>query len=83
MVYIKVTELLAEAKASPIDLMRGANLSQGTAYRLAHNDAQAITFEVLDSLCFYFSERLSRDVDISDILERAGHRYQPTPAPSA
>jgi len=45
------------------DLMRKANIAYVTALRLSKGDAQAITFEVLESLCELF------EVQVKDILE--------------
>ena len=45
------------------DLMRKANIAYVTALRLSKGDAQAISFEVLESLCKLFN------VNVEDILE--------------
>jgi DNA-binding Xre family transcriptional regulator len=45
------------------DLMRKANIAYGTALRLSKGEAEAISFEVLDSLCELF------EVSVQDILE--------------
>lgn len=62
-IIIKVPELLKERKQSTMDLMYGARLAPGTAYRLADGKADAITFDVLSSLCQFF------DVGVGEILE--------------
>jgi DNA-binding Xre family transcriptional regulator len=53
-VRIMVPELLKRRGQSASDLMYGARIAQGTAYRLAAGEAEAISFDVLGSLCAYF-----------------------------
>lgn len=62
-IRLKVPQLLEARNEKWQDLMYGARLSQGTAFRLAKGDADAISFKVLATLCNYFG------VDISDVLE--------------
>lgn len=68
MVKLHVKELMQEAQITPSELMHGARLAQGTAYRLADNRAQAVTFDVLDSLAAYFARRLARPIAIHDLI---------------
>jgi DNA-binding Xre family transcriptional regulator len=62
-IKVKIPELLKERGMNTSDLMYGARLAQGTAYRLAEGDAEAMTFDVLISLCNFFN------VGVGDILE--------------
>ncbi len=62
-IIVKVPQLLEQRRESAADLMYGARLAQGTAYRLAKGKADGISFDVLAALCTYFG------VNISDILE--------------
>ncbi len=66
-IVINVASLLQEAGRTPMDLT-SFGIAQATAYRLAHGEGSAITFEVLRQLCDYFSERLGRPVGPGDIL---------------
>jgi len=70
----RVPDLLVEAGAGPMDLVRKAGLAQGTAYRLADRkqEVEAVTFDVLGRLAKFFSERLGREVSTSDIFPLAG-----------
>jgi DNA-binding Xre family transcriptional regulator len=43
--------------------MRKANIAYGTALRLSKGEADAISFEVLESLCKLF------EVQVEDVLE--------------
>lgn len=61
---IMVPELLAEREWKPFDLVRKAGIAQGTAYRLANGEAEAITMDVLDRLCDVFG------VEVGDIIVR-------------
>jgi len=45
------------------DLMRKANIAYGTALRLSKGEGDAITFDVLESLCKLF------EVQVKDVLE--------------
>lgn len=45
------------------DLMRKANIAYATALRLSKGEAEAMSFEVLESLCKLFQVR------VEDILE--------------
>lgn len=40
------------------DLMRKANIAYGTALRLSRGEADAMSFEVLESLCKLFEVRV-------------------------
>lgn len=66
----RVPDLLEEAGAGPMDLVREAGLAQGTAYRLADREAEveAITFDVLARLAKFFSDRVGRRITTSDIF---------------
>lgn len=72
MIKIKVKQLIEETQAPIFDLVRHAAIAQGTAYRLAENRAEAISFDVLDNLCEYFETKLNRPIGVADILEREG-----------
>ncbi len=63
MIKLKVPDLMKKHGTTPTDLMRKANIAYGTALRLSKGEAEAISFEVLDSLCGFF------DVKVQDILE--------------
>lgn len=63
MIKVKIPDLLKKNKMNATDLMRKANIAYITALRLSKGDAQAITFEVLESLCKLF------DAKVEDILE--------------
>jgi putative transcriptional regulator len=63
MIKVKIPDLLKINGMNATDLMRKANIAYVTALRLSKGDAQAISFEVLESLCKLF------DVNVGDILE--------------
>ena len=63
MIKLKVPELMKAKDCNATDLMRHANIAYGTALRLSKGDAEAISFEVLESLCKFFGVR------VEDILE--------------
>lgn len=63
MIKVKVPELMKQKGWNATDLMRKANIAYATALRLSKGEADAITFEVLDSLCALF------DVGVGDVLE--------------
>lgn len=63
MIKVKVPELLKEKGYNATDLMRKANIAYGTALRLSKGEAEAMSFEVLESLCKLF------DVRVEDVLE--------------
>jgi putative transcriptional regulator len=63
MIKVKVPALLKEKGWNATDLMRKANIAYGTAYRLSKGEAEAMSFEVLVSLCKLF------DVRVEDVLE--------------
>ena len=62
-IKIKVPELMRKKGMNVTDLMRQANIAYPTALRLSKAEANAITFEVLESLCKLF------DGQVQDILE--------------
>jgi DNA-binding Xre family transcriptional regulator len=63
-IKVNVPELMHKKGMNVTDLMREANISYPTALRLSKGLANAITFEVLESLCNMF------EVEIKDILEK-------------
>ncbi len=63
MIKVKVPELMKAKGCNATDLMRYANIAYGTASRLSKGEAEAISFEVLESLCKFFGVR------VEDILE--------------
>jgi DNA-binding Xre family transcriptional regulator len=65
MIKVKVPELLRKKGWNATDLMRKANIAYATALRLSKGEADAITFEVLASLCALF------EVGVGEVLEVA------------
>ena len=63
MIKLKVPELMKAKGCNATDLMRYANIAYGTASRLAKGEAEAISFDVLESLCKYFG------VKVEDVIE--------------
>ena len=63
MIKVKVPELMNRKGLNATDLMRKANIAYGTALRLSKGEGDAITFDVLESLCKLF------DVQVKDVLE--------------
>lgn len=63
MIKLKVPELMKAKGYNATDLMRHANIAYGTALRLSKGEGEAISFEVLESLCKLF------DVRVEEILE--------------
>lgn len=63
MIKVKVPHLMKKNGMNATDLMRKANIAYVTALRLSKGEAQAISFEVLESLCKLF------EVQVKDILE--------------
>lgn len=63
MIKVKVPELMTRKGYNASDLMRKANLAYGTASRLSKGEAEAISFDVLESLCKLF------DVRVEDVIE--------------
>lgn len=63
MIKVKVPELMHAKGYNATDLMRKANIAYGTALRLSKGEADAISFEVLESLCKLF------EVMVEDVLE--------------
>jgi putative transcriptional regulator len=62
-IKVKVPELMRKKGMNVTELMRQANIAYPTALRLSKAEANAITFDVLESLCKLF------DVQVKDILE--------------
>ena len=63
MIRVKVPELMEGKGWNASDLMRKANLAYRTALRLSKGEAEAMSFEVLESLCQLF------EVNVQDVLE--------------
>lgn len=63
MIKVKVPELMKSKGYNATDLMRHANIAYGTALRLSKGEADAMSFEVLESLCKLF------EVRVEDVLE--------------
>ena len=63
MIKVKVPELMKAKGCNATDLMRYANIAYGTASRLSKGEAEAISFEVLESLCRLFGVR------VEDVIE--------------
>ena len=63
MIKIKIQELMKTKKMNVTELMRQSNIAYPTALRLSKGQANAITFDVLESLCKLF------EVEVGDILE--------------
>lgn len=63
MIKVKVPELMNQKGLNATDLMRKANIAYPTALRLSKGEADAITFDVLESLCELFN------VGVKDVLE--------------
>lgn len=66
MIKVKVPELLKQKEWNATDLMRKGNMAYATALRLSKGQAEAISFEVLESLCKLF------EVRVEDVLEYVG-----------
>jgi len=66
-VQLRVSQLLEKRGWGPMDLIRRPefSFSPATAYRLARNDADGISFDVLEKLCRGFQ------VELVDIIVRA------------
>jgi putative transcriptional regulator len=62
-IKVKVPELMRKKGLNVTDLMRQANIAYPTALRLSKGQGNAITFEVLESLCRLF------EIQVKDILE--------------
>ena len=65
MIKVKVPELMKQRGYNATDLMRKADIAYGTAIRLSKGHADAMSFDVLESLCKLF------DVRVEDVLERS------------
>lgn len=63
MIKVKVPELMKAKGYNATDLMRKANIAYGTALRLSKGEADAMSFEVLESLCKLFG------VKVEDVIE--------------
>lgn len=63
MIKVKVPELMQKKGWNATDLMRKANIAYGTALRLSKGEAEAISFDVLNSICSLF------EVKVEDVLE--------------
>jgi putative transcriptional regulator len=62
-IKVKVPELMERKGWNASDLMRKANIAYRTALRLSKGEAEAMSFEVLESLCQLF------EVNVQDVLE--------------
>ena len=63
MIKVKVPELMKQKGWNATDLMRKGNIAYATALRLSKGEAEAMSFEVLESLCRLFEAR------VEDVLE--------------
>ena len=63
MIKVKVPELMKQKGYNATDLMRKANIAYGTALRLSKGEADAMSFEVLETLCKLF------EVRVEDVIE--------------
>lgn len=63
MIKVKIPELMKQKGWNATDLMRKGNIAYATALRLSKGEAEAMSFEVLGSLCKLF------EVRVEDILE--------------
>ena len=63
MIKVKVPELMEQKGLNASDLMRKANIAYRTALRLSKGEAEAMSFDVLESLCKLF------EVNVQDVLE--------------
>lgn len=63
MIKVKVPELMKQKGWNATDLMRKGNVAYATALRLSKGEAEAMSFEVLESLCKLF------EVRVEDVLE--------------
>jgi len=62
-IKVKVPELMKQKGYNATDLMRKANIAYGTALRLSKGEADAMSFEVLETLCKLF------EVRVEDVIE--------------
>jgi len=62
-IKVKVPELMKQKGWNATDLMRKGNVAYATALRLSKGEAEAMSFEVLESLCKLF------EVRVEDVLE--------------
>ena len=63
MIKVKIPELMKQKGWNATDLMRKGNIAYATALRLSKGEAEAMSFEVLESLCKLF------EVRVEDVLE--------------
>ena len=72
----RVPQLLKEAKADQMALVREAGVAISTAYRLAdpEEDVRGVQFATIEKLCEFFSKRLRRKITPEDLfpLEESG-----------
>lgn len=68
MIISHVRELMDEAEAIPMDLIR-AGMAQGSAYNVVKDDFEIYHLKTLDLLCRFFARRLNRTITTQDILE--------------
>jgi putative transcriptional regulator len=62
-IKVKVPQLLEAKGWNATDLMRKANIAYRTSLRLSKGEGEAMSFDVLESLCMVFN------VKVQDILE--------------
>lgn len=65
----KVKEFLEAHGVSAYRLMKEAGLAQGTAYRLAHNEASGLHLETLDAAIAALRRLTGKEVGLGDLLE--------------
>ena len=66
----RVPDLMEEAEVDAMDLVRGANLSINTAYRLANRNKniKGVQYETVQLLCDFFTKKLGRSVTPDDLM---------------
>jgi DNA-binding Xre family transcriptional regulator len=64
----KVTELLSAHAITPYRLMKESGVGQGTAYRLAANQAQTVNLETLDAIIRTLRKLTGEAVGVEDLL---------------
>lgn len=65
----KVKEFLEAHNVSAYRLMKEAGLAQGTAYRLANNQANGLNLNTLDAVVEALRRLTSKRVILADLLE--------------
>ncbi len=65
----KVKEFLAVHNISAYRLMKEAGLAQGTAYRLANNQAGGLSLETLDAVIEALRRLTGKEVVLAELLE--------------